>query len=45
MVPDPVHHTLISARKFSDSEYISIYGGDEVNIYYGRTTKIEISDT
>ena len=35
MVPELVHHTLLSASNFSDADYISIYDGDDVNIYYG----------
>ena len=44
MVPDLVQHTLISASKFVDADYISIYDGDEVNMYYGKISKIEISE-
>ena len=42
ILPDLVHHTLLSDRKFSD--YISIYDGNEANIYDGKTAKIQISE-
>ena len=41
---DLVHHKLLSASKFADSDYISIYYGYEVNIYDGHTAKIKISE-
>ena len=44
MVPHMVYHTLLSARKFVNSDYIPIYDGDEVKIYNGQTSKIEISE-
>ena len=44
MVPDLVQHTLLSARNFSDTDYISIYNGNEVSIYDERTAKIRISE-
>ena len=44
MVPDLVQHTILSARTFSDADYISIYDVNEVNIYDGRTSKIRISE-
>ena len=44
MVPDLVQHTLLSDRKFADADYILIYDGNGVNIYYGRTARIRISE-
>ena len=45
MVPDLVYHTLLSASKFENADYISIYDGREVNIHYGQNTKIVIPET
>ena len=44
VLPELVQHTLLSASKISDTDYISIYDGDEVNIYYGQTSKIKVSE-
>ena len=44
MVPDLVAQTLLSASKFADANYISIYDGKEVNIYDALTTKIIVSE-
>ena len=40
MVPELVQHALLSGRKFVDPEYISIYDGNEVNIYDVKNVKI-----
>ena len=44
MAPELIQHTLLSARNFSGDEYILIYYENDVNIYYGRTAKIKISE-
>ena len=44
MVPDLFQNTLLSSIKLPDAYYISIYDGDEVNIYDGRTTRIRVSE-
>ena len=44
MVPNLVHHKLLISRNVSDADYISIYDGDEVNMYDGKISKIEISE-
>ena len=44
MVPTLVQHTLLSASKFSDADYISIYNGEKENIYDGQTAKINIPE-
>ena len=40
MVPELVQHALLSGRKFVDPEYISIYDGNEVNIYDVKNVNI-----
>ena len=42
MVPVLVQYTVLSAKKFAYADYISIYNGYQVNIYYGLTTKTKI---
>ena len=44
MVPYLVQNTLLSASKFANAEYISIYDGDKVNVYDGHTTRIKVSE-
>ena len=34
---------LLSTSKLADADYISIYEGEEVNVYDGRTAKITVS--
>ena len=41
MVPYLVHRTILSARKFSNGDYISIFDVNEVNIYDVQTAKIK----
>ena len=44
MVPDLVQNILLSARKFSNADFISIYDRYKVSIYDGRTTRIKVSE-
>ena len=44
MVPMLAEYTLLSASKFADANYISIYDKNEVNIYDARTAKITVSE-
>ena len=45
MIPALADQYLISGSKFSDAGYISIYNGEEVIIYDGRTSHILVSET
>ena len=44
IVPSLAEHTLISASKFADANYFTIYDDKEVNIYDGETTKIYVTE-
>ena len=41
MVPSLSGASILSTRKFAYAGYVTLYDGDEVNVYDGRTTKIE----
>ena len=43
MVPALADLSLLSGNKFTKAGYISIWDGEEVNIYDGRTVKIVVS--
>ena len=44
MIPVLANQSLLSGGKFSEAGYISVYDGEEVNIYNGYTTKITVSE-
>ena len=44
MVPALADQSLLSGGKFAEAGYISICDGEEVNIYDGRTARIEVSE-
>ena len=44
MVPDLANQSLLSGGKFAEAGYVSICDGNKVNIYYGRTAKITVSE-
>ena len=44
MVPALANQSLLSGGKFAEAGYISICNGNEVNIFDGRTAKIEVSE-
>ena len=44
MVPALTDQSLLSGGKFAEAGYISICDGEEVNIYDGRTARIEVSE-
>ena len=43
MVPSLRDMSLLSTSKLADTRYMTVYDGDEVNIYYGRTATIKVS--
>ena len=43
MVPGLIYASLLSTSKTASSGYITVYGGKEVNVYNGSTTKIIVS--
>ena len=44
MVSALASQSLLSGRKFTKAGYVTIYDGDEVNIFNGCTTKITVSE-
>ena len=44
MIPVLANQSLLSGGKFSEAGYISVYDGEEVNIYNGYTFKITVSE-
>ena len=44
MVPALANQSLLSGGKFAEAGYISICDGNKVNIFDGRTAKIEVSE-
>ena len=44
MAPALADQSLISGGNFAEAGYISICDGEEVNIYDGRTARIEVSE-
>ena len=44
MVPALRGNSLLSGGKFAEAGYISICDGEEVNIYDGRTARIQVSE-
>ena len=44
MVPDLANQYLLSEFKFSELGYVSVFDGEEVNIYDGHTAKITVSE-
>ena len=44
IVPSLAEHTLISASKFADANYFTVYDDKEVNIYDGETTNIYVTE-
>ena len=44
MVPGLASNTLLSGRKFADTDYISVYIPTEVNIYDAKTIKITVTE-
>ena len=44
MVPSLANQTLLSGGKSAEDGYVSVCDGDKVNIYYGRTATITVSD-
>ena len=43
MVPALAGQSLLSASKFAEAGYISVFDVDEVNLYYSRTARIVVS--
>ncbi|KAL7488980.1 hypothetical protein ACHAW6_014747 [Cyclotella cf. meneghiniana] len=37
-------HTLISVGKFADAGYVTVFDGEEVNIYYGLKAKLKFCE-
>ena len=44
MVPALANQSLLSGGKFAEAGYVSICDGNEVNIFDGRTAKMEVSE-
>ena len=44
MVMSLTNQSLLSGYKFAESGYMSIFDGNEVNIYYGRNATIIMSE-
>ena len=44
MVPSLHGASLISTSKLADAGYVTVYDGDEVNVYNGCTTTIKVSE-
>ena len=44
MVPVLTNQYLISGGKFTETGYVSVCDGEEVNIYNGHTSKITVSE-
>ena len=42
--PCPGKNSLLSGGKLSGAGYVSICDGIDVNVYYGRTVKINVSE-
>ena len=45
MVPSLRGASLLSTRKLDDAEYVTIYDGNEVNMYDGRTARIHVNES
>ena len=44
MVPYLRGASLLSTSKLDNAGYVTVYNGDEVNVYDGRTTTIKVSE-
>ena len=44
IIPALKHNSLISVPKLSQAQYITVFDGDEVNVYDGHTTKIHVTN-
>ena len=44
MVPSLHDASLLSTGRLADAGYVTIYDGDQVNFYNGRTSKIQVSE-
>ena len=44
MVPALANHSLLRRGKFLEAVYVSVCDVDEINIYYGRTATINVSE-
>ena len=44
MVPSLRGASLLSTSKLADAGYVTVYNGNEVNVYDGRTARIHVSE-
>ena len=44
MVPSLRGASLLSTGKLAEAGYVSIYDGEQVNVYDGRTARIQVSE-